>query len=105
MGVSSADGPLRDFENAPFCHGDTQRHGDLLGGGIATNLLHQEAAGAGGLVDRLERMDGQSDGPALVGDGARDGLANPPRRIGGELESAAVLELLDGASGRCCLPG
>ncbi len=34
---------------------------------------------------------------AGVGDGPGDGLAHPPRGVGGELEALAVVELLDGA--------
>jgi hypothetical protein len=36
-----------------------------------------------------------ADGAGLVGDGAGDGLANPPGGVGGELVAAAVLELVD----------
>ena len=39
-------------------------------------------------------MDGHADRAALVGDRARDGLADPPRRVGRELEALAVVELL-----------
>ena len=39
-------------------------------------------------------MNGHADRPPLVGQGARDGLADPPGRIGGELEALAVVELL-----------
>ena len=37
----------------------------------------------------------EPDGPAVVGDGAPDGLPDPPRRIGRELEAAAELEAID----------
>jgi len=37
-----------------------------------------------------------TDGAGLIGDGARDGLANPPGGVGGELVTAAVLELVHG---------
>ena len=40
-------------------------------------------------------MDGQTDGAARVGDAALDGLTDPPRRVGGELEALAPVELLD----------
>src|SRR5581483_994715 len=46
---------------------------------------------------RLRDSHGDADGAALVGDGAADGLADPPRGVRGELEALAVLELLDGA--------
>ncbi len=40
-------------------------------------------------------MDRHADGAPLVGDGAGDGLPNPPRGVGAELEAASVVELLD----------
>ena len=39
-------------------------------------------------------MHGNADGAGLVGDGAGDGLANPPGGVGGELEALGVVELL-----------
>src|SRR5437588_842304 len=41
-------------------------------------------------------VDGQADGAARVGDAPGDGLADPPRGVGGELEALAPVELLDG---------
>ena len=41
-------------------------------------------------------VDGHADRPALVGNGPRDGLADPPGGVRAELESSAVFELLDG---------
>ena len=38
-------------------------------------------------------MHWDADGAGLVGDGTGDGLADPPGRIGGELESLGVVEL------------
>ena len=42
-------------------------------------------------------MDGHADRPRLVGERARDRLADPPGRVGRELVAAAPVELLDGA--------
>jgi hypothetical protein len=42
-------------------------------------------------------VDGQADRPALLGQRARHGLADPPGRVGGELEAHRVVELLDRA--------
>ena len=39
-------------------------------------------------------MHGNADGASLVGDGARDGLANPPGGVRRELEALRVVELL-----------
>ena len=44
------------------------------------------------VVDHVHR---DADGARLIGDGAGDGLANPPGGVGGELVSAAPVELVD----------
>ncbi len=41
-------------------------------------------------------MHRDADGAGLVGDGAGDGLADPPGGVGRELVAALVLELVDG---------
>ena len=46
------------------------------------------------LVDGLDHVHGNADGARLIRDGARDRLPHPPRRISGELVTAAVFELL-----------
>jgi len=71
--------------------------GDLLGGGLAAELGDQLALGAADLVQLLDHVHGDADGAGLVGQRAGDGLADPPRRVGGELEALAVVELLRGA--------
>ena len=71
--------------------------GDLLARRLAAVLLHEAARDAHELVDRLHHVDGDADRPRLVGDRARDRLADPPRRVGAELEALAVVELLDRA--------
>ena len=63
-----------------------ERHGQplghFLGRGLAALLVEELAAGADQLVDRLDHMDRDADRARLVGDRARDRLADPPRRIG-----------------------
>ena len=52
-----------------------------------------------GLLDRAQHVPGvhrQADGPTGVGDAPGDGLADPPRGVGRELEALAPVELLDG---------
>jgi hypothetical protein len=39
-------------------------------------------------------VDGQADGTSGVGDAPGDRLPDPPRRVGGELEALAPVELL-----------
>src|SRR5207244_13248613 len=49
------------------------------------------------LVDRLDHVHGDPDRAGLVGDGSRDGLADPPRGVRAELVALGVVELLDRA--------
>ena len=64
--------------------------------GLAAQLLDQLAAGPDELVDGLDHVHRDANRPGLIGDGAGDGLANPPGGVGGELVAAAVLEFVDG---------
>ena len=70
---------------------------DLLGGRVTTQVLEELALHADELVDGLDHVHGNTDGTGLVGDGARNGLTDPPRGVRGELEALLVVELLDGA--------
>ena len=54
----------------------------------------QLALGAQDPVQLLDDVHGHPDRPPLVGERARDGLADPPGRVGRELEALAVVELL-----------
>ena len=49
------------------------------------------------LIDGLDHVHGNTNGAGLVGDGARNGLTNPPRGVRGELEALGVVELFDSA--------
>ena len=60
-------------------------------------FLLQLARGAQELVHALVHVNGNADGAGLVGDGAGDGLADPPGGVGGKLVAAAVFELVGGA--------
>ena len=55
----------------------------------------QLALGARDLLLALDDVHRDPDRPRLVRDAALHGLADPPGRIGGELEALAVVELLD----------
>ena len=71
--------------------------GDLLGGGLAAQLGDELALGAADLVELLDDVDRDADRARLVGERAGDRLADPPGRVGRELEALAVVELLRGA--------
>ena len=64
---------------------------------LATELAAQLALRAHDLVQLLDDVHRHPDRPRLVGERTRDGLPDPPRRIGRELEALAVVELLRGA--------
>lgn len=67
------------------------------GVGVATQVLKELALHADELVDSLNHMHGNTDGTGLIGNGARNGLTDPPRGVRGELKALLVVELLDGA--------
>ena len=69
--------------------------GDFFRRGLAAVFLHELLLHAHQLVDRLDHVHRDADGARLVGDGAGDGLANPPGGVGGKLVAAAILEFLD----------
>src|SRR5215469_12728468 len=88
---------LRYLQNlAHLGHGNVHALGDLFAGRLAPQFLHQLAAGAHQLVDRLDHVHRDADGARLVGNRASDGLANPPGRVRGKLVAAAPLELIHG---------
>ena len=74
--------------------GDVHRAGDLFLGRLALQDLLQAVARLAHPVDRLADVDREADRAALVGDRARDRLADPPGRVGAELEAALVVELV-----------
>ena len=65
--------------------------------GSRPDVLQQLTLHAHELVDVLDHVHRDADGARLVGQGARDGLPDPPGGVRGELEAAPVVELLDGA--------
>jgi hypothetical protein len=68
---------------------------NLLEGRLATVLLREFLCDSRHLVLRLEDVDRNTDGPRLVGESAVDGLADPPARVGAELDAACMVELVD----------
>ena len=57
----------------------------------------QLAGDARHAIDHVVQVDGNADRARVVGNGARDGLTDPPRRVGAELEAAPPVEFLDRA--------
>ena len=62
--------------------------------GLAAELRAQRPLGADDLVQLLDHVHRHPDRARLVGERAGDRLADPPRRVGRELEALAVVELL-----------
>ncbi len=77
--------------------GHVELAGQLLGSRLATEILQHLPLDPGQFVDHFDHVDGDADGPRLVGHGAGDRLADPPRGVGGELVTLGVVELLDRA--------
>src|SRR5271157_3653631 len=74
---------LRDLQHlAHFRHRNVHALGDFFAGRLSTQFLHQLPRGADQLVDGLDHVHRNTDGARLVGDGAGDGLPDPPRRVG-----------------------
>jgi predicted ATPase/class 3 adenylate cyclase len=70
---------------------------DLLRKRLPPESLDELPLDVHDLVQLLDHVDGDPDRPRLVGDRPRHSLADPPGRVGRELEALAVVELLDRA--------
>ena len=90
------DGLLADLLNLAHAVGRHAHLGaNLLRRGVAAQVLQELALHADELVDCLDHVHRDANGTGLIGDGAGNGLANPPRGVCGELEALGVVELLD----------
>src|SRR5215212_611357 len=87
----------RALDRVDLLRVDPRDVGDLLRGGFAAQLGDELALRAADLVELLDHVDRDADRARLVSERAGDRLADPPRRVGGELEALAVVELLRGA--------
>jgi len=76
----------------------------FLDAGLTAMTLGQIAIDIADLAHLLDHVDGDTNRAALVGDGATDGLANPPRCIGGERKPRRIRTCPPPASARCCPP-
>ena len=101
VAVLAERGVQRDRLAAVLLHLDDLLRGhvelaaQLLWRGLAAEVLQHLPLHAGELVDDLDHVHRDADGAGLVGHRAGDRLADPPRRIGRELEALGVVELLD----------
>ena len=97
-GRLEADRVLDELEQRPDAlEREAALLGDLGQQRLAVQLLREDAARAHHAAHLLGDVDGQPDRPALVGERAGDRLADPPGRVGRELEAHLVVELLDRA--------
>lgn len=76
--------------------GDPEFLGQFLIGGFAAEQFLQLIGGASHAGDFIDQMDGEPDGFPLVGEGAFDGLFDPPGGVGGELAALGGVEAFDG---------
>src|SRR5215217_4713369 len=83
-----------DFPDA--LHAPSQPLGHRLIRRGPRQLDRKLVVGASHLADLLAHVDGNPDGPPLVGNGPLYSLTYPPRSVGGEAEAAVRVELLDG---------
>src|ERR1700733_2738172 len=87
---------LCDLEHlADLGHWDIHPAGNFLRGRLAPQLLHQLPRSTDQLVDGLDHVHRDTDRPGLIGNGAGNRLANPPRGISGEFVTTTVFELID----------
>src|SRR5271170_907559 len=82
------------LEFLDLLHGNVHAAADFVVGRDAAKFLFELAGGAQELVHALVHVHRNTNGAGLVGDGARDGLANPPGCVGGELVATPVFELV-----------
>ena len=68
---------------------------DLLRRRLTAQLLHHGVRRAQHTVDRLDHVHRNADRTRLVGDGAGDGLPDPPGRIGGEFIALCIVEFFN----------
>ena len=95
-GESSDSGSWRDAQDlADLVGRQAAAVGQLVERGLALELLVHLALHAQHPVHALDHVHRDADGAGLVGDAAGDGLTDPPRGVGGELEALGVVELVD----------
>ena len=88
---------LRDFQNlAHLRHRNIHALGDFFRSRLAPQFLNQLPLRAHQFIDRFDHMHRNTNGPGLIGNRARNRLANPPGRVGGKLITAPPFEFIHG---------
>ena len=67
----------------------------FIAGGYATECLFHLVGHFVKLPDAVHHVHRHADGASLVGDGAGDGLPDPPGGVSGKAESAVIIEFLN----------
>ena len=75
--------------------------GDFLQGRFPAQFLYQLSVTTRCLVDDLDHMYRNADGPRLVRDGPGYRLPDPPRRVGRELVSLGIVKFVHGSDQAC----
>lgn len=82
-GALEGDRLLGHFEDgADTLWGEVHFLCDFLWGGLTAEVLDEFFLNAHELIDGFDHMDGDTDGAGLIGDGAGDGLSDPPSCVG-----------------------
>jgi len=71
--------------------------GEFLDGGLVAEGLEESFLDISEFAHGLDHVHGDADGAGMIGDGASDGLSDPPGGVGAELVASFVLVLVDGA--------
>src|SRR5947209_4231161 len=83
-----------DLPDALACDGKLLP--DFLKRRLTPDLMKHLTRSSNELVDGFDHMHGNTNGPRLIGNRARDRLPDPPCGIGGKLVAAAILKFIDG---------
>lgn len=97
-GAIEADGVLADFhDSADLGDGEAGLFGEFFEGGFDAGALGDVFLDIAQAGHGFDHVDGDADGSGVVGDGAGDGLSDPPCGIGAELVAAFVFVFIDRA--------
>src|SRR5258705_1668407 len=88
---------VRDLEKVGyFLHLDFQLSRDLLRRRVALQLQRELGNGLPDAVQEVRLLLGEAERPTMIREGVNDGLADPPDRVGDELDVLLGIESLGG---------